>query len=400
VFDPLEPRVLLNADILAVRLATMPNDTHDHSVIVRMINDTVQVGAQSQTVQRVEVLDAMNNSATLAIGDLSQIGTVAIQGGGGSGAETVEVDADSFGANTRTIPAPSSFRGWATSPAWWPGAAAATTRSRWTAAAIRANRSRPIADRPAASCWTRPRRRGQQRHRHRAQRHHAGLCQRAGLGRAHRRVGHGRHRQRHHRHSITGGGGGLVGVEIANSTRGITVDTTTEIGTGATFTAGDSRTGQAQSTITSAVIPQLTASGFGAGANVTANITVQNTTTTAIDAQAMLTAEAIEILADVADIDISLQPLATVDAFIGGADATGDLNVTSIAQTMIGQDATLIGTLSVDVAALQDQPTPLQPRAGNRRSVVGGRRDRLCNRACLCRRLGGRHPHDRCNRYR
>jgi hypothetical protein len=100
VFDPLEPRVLLNADVLAVQLATMPNDAHDHSVIVRMINETVQVGAQGQSVQQVEVLDAINNNATLAIGDLSQIGTVAIQGSGSSGAETVEIDADSFGANT------------------------------------------------------------------------------------------------------------------------------------------------------------------------------------------------------------------------------------------------------------------------------------------------------------
>jgi hypothetical protein len=101
VFDPLEPRVLLNSDVLAVQLAAMPNDMHGQAVIVRMIEEVAQVGTQSQTVEQVQVVDKLHGDALLAFGDLSNISGISIKGGA-TGA-TVEFDADSFGGNT--IPA-------------------------------------------------------------------------------------------------------------------------------------------------------------------------------------------------------------------------------------------------------------------------------------------------------
>ena len=98
VFDALEPRVLLNADVLAVQLATLPNDTQAHDVLVNMVDQAVQVGTQTQMVERVQVLDAAHGNAVLAFGDLASINQISIQGG--SGANSVTIDAGSFGANT------------------------------------------------------------------------------------------------------------------------------------------------------------------------------------------------------------------------------------------------------------------------------------------------------------
>src|SRR5580692_2148375 len=55
VFDPLEPRLLLNADVLSVNLAQDPGaQPLDHSLIVQLVNATEQVNAQTVTVQRVQ----------------------------------------------------------------------------------------------------------------------------------------------------------------------------------------------------------------------------------------------------------------------------------------------------------------------------------------------------------
>ncbi len=96
-FDPLEPRVLLNADILAVQLAAMPADTADHDLLVRMSEHTEQTGTRAQTVQRVEIVDTANG-AILAFGDLADISAVSIAGGIGD--DSVTIDADSFGAHS------------------------------------------------------------------------------------------------------------------------------------------------------------------------------------------------------------------------------------------------------------------------------------------------------------
>src|SRR5271163_1076648 len=80
LFDPLEPRLLLSADVLAVNLAQAALANQDHNLVVEMVNATVQVGRTTETVQRVEVVDLANNNKVLAVGNLSQIKQISIVG--------------------------------------------------------------------------------------------------------------------------------------------------------------------------------------------------------------------------------------------------------------------------------------------------------------------------------
>ena len=100
VFDPLEPRILLNAEVLAVQLATLPNQIANHDLLIQAVNQAEDVGGQIQTVQRVEVLDQSDKGAVLAIGDMSTISSVAITGNAGN--DSVTLNLDSFG--THTVP--------------------------------------------------------------------------------------------------------------------------------------------------------------------------------------------------------------------------------------------------------------------------------------------------------
>ncbi len=99
VFDPLEPRLLLNADVLSLNLA---HETGllpvDHSLIVELVNATEQVNNQSVAVQRVQIVDQSNGNAVLAFGDLSQVSAIAIAGGTGN--TTLTIDEASFGNTT------------------------------------------------------------------------------------------------------------------------------------------------------------------------------------------------------------------------------------------------------------------------------------------------------------
>ena len=96
VFDPLEPRLLLNADVLTVSLAQQAAaQPVDHSVIVQMVQQTEQVNNQAVSVQRVQVVDQTNNNAVLAFGDINEISAISIAGG--SGNNTITIDAASFG---------------------------------------------------------------------------------------------------------------------------------------------------------------------------------------------------------------------------------------------------------------------------------------------------------------
>ncbi|MDB5639373.1 MAG: hypothetical protein JWP51_4281, partial [Bradyrhizobium sp.] len=95
MFDPLEPRLLLNADVLSVNL------THDagpqpvdHSLIVQLVQQTEQVNNQAVSVQRVQVVDQSNHNAVLAFGDLNEISAVSIAAGAGN--TSLTVDAKSF----------------------------------------------------------------------------------------------------------------------------------------------------------------------------------------------------------------------------------------------------------------------------------------------------------------
>ncbi|MEM1316299.1 MAG: LEPR-XLL domain-containing protein, partial [Pseudomonadota bacterium] len=92
--DPLEPRILLNADVLALDMAALSPERRDADLLVRMLEETQQQQDASVVVQRVEVLDR-DGGALLAFGDLSEISAVSILGGEGD--ESVIVDAASFG---------------------------------------------------------------------------------------------------------------------------------------------------------------------------------------------------------------------------------------------------------------------------------------------------------------
>ena len=95
VFDPLEPRLLLNADVLTVSLAQdNPAQPIDHSIIVQMVQQTEQVNNQAVSVQQVQVVDKSNGNAVLAFGDLNEISAISIAGGAGN--TSVTIDASSF----------------------------------------------------------------------------------------------------------------------------------------------------------------------------------------------------------------------------------------------------------------------------------------------------------------
>ena len=83
VLDPLEPRVLLNADVLALDLSAMYQDNRDHELLVRLHEDVQDIGNTATTVQRVQIVDR-DGGAILAFGDLSEINSVSILGGGGN----------------------------------------------------------------------------------------------------------------------------------------------------------------------------------------------------------------------------------------------------------------------------------------------------------------------------
>ncbi len=97
VLDPLEQRVLLNADVLALDLTAMYADSRDMDLLVRLHEEVEGAGESATTVQRVQILDK-DGGAILAFGDLAEISGIAILGG--SGAETVTFDAASFGDST------------------------------------------------------------------------------------------------------------------------------------------------------------------------------------------------------------------------------------------------------------------------------------------------------------
>ena len=99
VFDPLEPRLLLNADVLTINLAhdAGPQPV-DHNLIVQLVQQTEQVNNQAVSVQRVQVVDQSNNNAVLAFGDLSDISAISIQTGAGN--TSLTIDAKSFAGQT------------------------------------------------------------------------------------------------------------------------------------------------------------------------------------------------------------------------------------------------------------------------------------------------------------
>ncbi len=95
IFDPLEPRLLLNADVLSINLAhDLSAPPADHSLIVQLVQQTEQVNNQTVAVQRVQIVDQSNNNAVLAFGDLNEISGISIAAGAGN--TSLTIDAKSF----------------------------------------------------------------------------------------------------------------------------------------------------------------------------------------------------------------------------------------------------------------------------------------------------------------
>ena len=103
IFDPLEPRLLLNADVLSLNLAhDLGAPPADHSLLVQLVNATEQINNQTVSVQRIQILDQSNGGAVLAFGDIGEISAVSIIGGAGH--DKLTVDANSFaGAKTPSL---------------------------------------------------------------------------------------------------------------------------------------------------------------------------------------------------------------------------------------------------------------------------------------------------------
>ncbi|MFT6912015.1 MAG: hypothetical protein ACJAQW_000612, partial [Paracoccaceae bacterium] len=105
MLDPLEQRVLLNADVLALDLATVYADQRDSDLLVRLHQENLDLTDGSATVQRVQIIDRLGG-AVLAFGDLADISAVSIVGGTGN--DQVTFDALSFG---ETVPFSFSMAG-------------------------------------------------------------------------------------------------------------------------------------------------------------------------------------------------------------------------------------------------------------------------------------------------
>ena len=99
ILDPLEPRVLLNADTLAVQLASVAHETQAHDVLVQMVNETVMIGTQSQTVQRVQVVGDLTRRAAPSWRWAIWPGSRPVSIAAPSGADTITLDTNSFGTN-------------------------------------------------------------------------------------------------------------------------------------------------------------------------------------------------------------------------------------------------------------------------------------------------------------
>ncbi|MGE0604027.1 MAG: LEPR-XLL domain-containing protein, partial [Xanthobacteraceae bacterium] len=91
LFEPLEPRLLLSADVIAVDLSNGADAQQNHSLLIRQIEETEIVGDQTVSVQRVQVVD-QNSGTVLAFGNRSQIGAIVINTGSGSDSLTIQLD--------------------------------------------------------------------------------------------------------------------------------------------------------------------------------------------------------------------------------------------------------------------------------------------------------------------
>ncbi|MGG3815554.1 LEPR-XLL domain-containing protein, partial [Methylorubrum rhodesianum] len=100
IFDPLEPRVLLNSDITYQIGAPTDAATVEHQLLVKLIQRDETINSITKTVQRIQVFDYTKGTQgtdplhTFGIIDANSNQAYTLQGSGGK--ETITVDADSF----------------------------------------------------------------------------------------------------------------------------------------------------------------------------------------------------------------------------------------------------------------------------------------------------------------
>ncbi|WP_343068688.1 LEPR-XLL domain-containing protein [Methylorubrum zatmanii] len=100
IFDPLEPRVLLNSDITYQIGATSDAATAEHQILVKLIERQETVDNATKTVQRIQVFDYANGQQSAdplhTFGAIDANSNQAYTLTGSGGKETITVDADSF----------------------------------------------------------------------------------------------------------------------------------------------------------------------------------------------------------------------------------------------------------------------------------------------------------------
>ena len=95
LMEPLEPRLLLNAD-LTLDLTTESVEHQDNSLLIRVFEDEEIVNGQLVIERTIRILDNDNDNAVLAEGMLEEVGTVEILLGDGD--DRTVIDVDSFSA--------------------------------------------------------------------------------------------------------------------------------------------------------------------------------------------------------------------------------------------------------------------------------------------------------------
>jgi len=105
IFDPLEPRLLLNADmqVLTLDLNILPVISPTHSVVVQLVNEVATANSQTAATPQIEIFDANNpnQGALWKSGSLSQISALSIVG---TGKDQVTINVASFaGQNSPQI---------------------------------------------------------------------------------------------------------------------------------------------------------------------------------------------------------------------------------------------------------------------------------------------------------
>lgn len=97
LFDPLEPRILMNADVLTVQLATLPADAQPRDILLQAVQEAIDIAGQTAMVERVRILDMDRDGAVLAVADRADLDRIDITGD--PDGTRVSVDVDSFGTH-------------------------------------------------------------------------------------------------------------------------------------------------------------------------------------------------------------------------------------------------------------------------------------------------------------